>query len=408
MALKHPPSARLAKANLTATHGSPAYVAVVARHGARYPTRRKMDQAREAAAFVCELSHLDPAHSAKRWCVRLLESLEGKEGGATAPLGVLEQRELGRLVASRYLATAQGRPRISALVTSKSRTRESCEAFRDGAREVWDHMQEQAEALLDCSAVSDELLRPYLGCPVVQQHRHNVLSSNIAPHVVELARAAVGDFLRSEAGDVPGHVALGLYYACQTDATLLLEQANDAAAQGVSRQAPLLLAGALEELSAACAASSAVLGHMEHAEDIENYNTRGFQTTESRHVLSPLLRRITEGLEAAVRTHAQDPNSPHVDLYFAHDSTLLPLVALMDLLDLGEQASGSGAASVCPFSSRLVVEAYGGGGPVAVHYNDMLVRVFEGGAREWRAAYREQLGVDTSQVCGVVKGKEEL
>jgi hypothetical protein len=106
-----------------------------------------MDQAREAAAFVCELSHLDPAHSAKRcvcvndlcaytrershptppqhdahahhsprrrWCVRLLESLEGKEGGATAPLGVLEQRELGRLVASRYLATAQGRPRVRA------------------------------------------------------------------------------------------------------------------------------------------------------------------------------------------------------------------------------------------------------------------------------------------------------
>jgi hypothetical protein len=39
----------------------------------------------------------------------------------------------------------------------------------------------QTEAVLDCSAVSDELLRPYLGCPVVQQHRHNVLSSNIAP-----------------------------------------------------------------------------------------------------------------------------------------------------------------------------------------------------------------------------------
>jgi hypothetical protein len=55
-----------------------------------------------------------------------------------------------------------------------------------------------------------------------------------------------------------------------------------------------------------------------------------------------------------------------------------------------------------------VVEAYGGGGPIAVHYNDMLVRVFEGGAGEWRAAYREQLGVDTSQVCGVAKGKEEL
>jgi hypothetical protein len=30
----------------------------------------------------------------------------------------------------------------------------------------------------------------------------------------------------------------------------------------------------------------------------------------------------------------------HVDLYFAHDSTLLPLVALMDLLDLGEQVRG--------------------------------------------------------------------
>ena len=42
------------------------YVAMLARHGARYPTSKKMDKTRLAAQFVCSLAHLDHDHEAKR------------------------------------------------------------------------------------------------------------------------------------------------------------------------------------------------------------------------------------------------------------------------------------------------------------------------------------------------------
>jgi len=86
------------------------------------------------------------------------------------------------------------------------------------------------------------------------------------------------------------------------------------------------------------------------------------------------------------------------DLYFSHDSALLPLVALMDLLDLGTNPYTAQAARLCPFSARLVVEAYRCGA-ILVEYNEQVVRAFAS-PDAWRAAYAPQLAVDVPEVCG--------
>lgn len=42
------------------------YVAMLARHGARYPTSKKMEKTKIAAQYICSLHHLHHDHQAKR------------------------------------------------------------------------------------------------------------------------------------------------------------------------------------------------------------------------------------------------------------------------------------------------------------------------------------------------------
>ena len=89
-----------------------------------------------------------------------------------------------------------------------------------------------------------------------------------------------------------------------------------------------------------------------------------------------------------------------MDLYFAHDSTLLPLVALLGLLDFGSggESSTSEAARHCPFASRLVVELRASGA-IALRYNGAVARTFPGGVTEWEAAYAAALAADVPGLC---------
>lgn len=87
-----------------------------------------------------------------------------------------------------------------------------------------------------------------------------------------------------------------------------------------------------------------------------------------------------------------------VELFFAHDSTLLPLVALLDVLELGTEPLDSRAARHCPFSSRLVLEMWGCG-TLVLRYNGLPVRVMQGGLEQWRHDYRHALSVDTHHIC---------
>ena len=58
----------------------------------------------------------------------------------------------------------------------------------------------------------------------------------------------------------------------------------------------------------------------------------------------------------------------------------------------------SGAARICSFSSRLVIEVWRRPGgeeeeKIIVQYNDMTVRVLEGGLEQWKKDYAEALAV---------------
>ena len=66
---------------------------------------------------------------------------------------------------------------------------------------------------------------------------------------------------------------------------------------------------------------------MEAVEDMENYHTRGFGSPQTREVMAPFLHYITESMAQSI----QDDKKV-VELFFAHDSTVLPVVALLDLL----------------------------------------------------------------------------
>jgi len=98
------------------------------------------------------------------------------------------------------------------------------------------------------------------------------------------------------------------------------------------------------------------------------------------------------------------------DLYFAHDSTLLPFVALMGFLNLGPIASSSRAARFCPFASRLLIEKLACG-IIVVKYNDVVVRVFEGGMEEWREVYAYHLHPSQhsfDEICALDQRRDEL
>ena len=72
----------------------------------------------------------------------MLNGLEGAVGGAINPLGEWEQKVLGKQVAQDYLAVMGNDVDVRVRVTAKSRTVESCYAFRDGAKEIWTPSQE--------------------------------------------------------------------------------------------------------------------------------------------------------------------------------------------------------------------------------------------------------------------------
>ena len=74
---------------------------------------------------------------------------------------------------------------------------------------------------------------------------------------------------------------------------------------------------------------------------------------------------------------------------------------------MGPDPSVSGAARICPFSSRLVIELWrrrrrhddndedgdSYDEKIVVQYNDMVLRVLDGGLAQWKADYAEALAV---------------
>lgn len=203
------------------------YVGVLARHGARYPTARKLKLSKAAAKWICDIT--DGQHSqegrwkeAQDWCTWMLASLDGVQGGGLNSFGEWEQREFGREIAKTYFPSSSTSsssagpctpasasslpastcptlpplPTVSVSVTAKARTKQSCRAFWDGVYETvlpssFDAQQVPAPSSADapisaglCDAAEAEaegLLRPYTTCLRVQRHRKAVVDGLYDP-----------------------------------------------------------------------------------------------------------------------------------------------------------------------------------------------------------------------------------
>ena len=139
--------------------------------------------------------------------------------------------------------------------------------------------------------------------------------------------------------------------------------------------------------------------------------------SQRQESLSKLRHKDTKSLEISGKQQEEARQSsqqkadasavfkPQLGLYFAHDSSLLPLILMMGLVDFGtSDPSASGAARHCPFASRLIIELRKSG-TIVVLYNGRVVRRFTRGLVEWEATYSGALEMDIKELCQKEPGK---
>lgn len=212
--------------------------------------------------------------------------------------------------------------------------------------------------------------RPTSDLPFIppSQQKHSLMAR---------ARAAVSQGLGlGAAAGVDDALVLGLLYACQTDATLLAPLLPDHdddhdhdSSDSESMAAHMAWIEATPQLgqaggppSSAFSACTVLPGELlealEASEDRENHGMRGFGLSASRcmawgfgcvycvewvgwvmisprpampcrEVMAPFLRHVTGRMEEAATWGSE---RREVEVFFAHDTTLLPTVALLDLI----------------------------------------------------------------------------
>ncbi|CAM9101685.1 unnamed protein product [Choristocarpus tenellus] len=360
------------------------YVAVVARHGARFPTVNKMAAVTDLAERICRAAEDDGVEvipsGAKDWCLQILRDADGVRPGSLSALGAREMEDLGRDVGAKYLWGSTASLDVSIRTSSSQRCQSSCDSFLNGAVDFWVGTEDKHY----CQNVDDRLLRPYKSCALLQEVRQAFeppLDQDLVERAIRKISAVSGLPVEElQAADVHG-----AYYGCQTDVALGYGQVNTTFAcsmLGVENMQPF-----------------------DMEEDLENFLLRGYGRHDvTREVMSPLLQHITD--QMSISSNGSDNDSSErrrrrrrVELFFTHDSTVLPLAALMNLFDLGENAETSEASKMCPFASRLVVELFDCG-TILVYYNGMLVRSFVD-LEEWNREYHTQLAVDISEACAL-------
>ncbi|KAJ1449095.1 histidine phosphatase superfamily [Pelagophyceae sp. CCMP2097] len=290
------------------------YLAAVSRHGARFPTAGKWRLLEGLLDEECGASARGAEAAA--WCTSTRAALaSGAAPGDLAPQGRAELREMAQLVAARFNATHLGAafPLAEARVWTTSSQRTQ-DSCASFVLEAWPGFP--GGAALCAGAVNDALLR--LG-----------------------SRGKVG----ADFGDAR-------LVACQLDATLRPSQVADAAWGYACGD---LLRGS----------AVAVVAEDEEA---HRFFARGALGPELRSSAGPLLREI----------HAALAGRPaRLDLFFTHDSTLAPLVALVGLFNVSDlPPAQSQAAKLFPFASRLFVDQRECG-PIVLEYNGAALRIFD-------------------------------
>jgi Histidine phosphatase superfamily (branch 2) len=387
--LPHLPDAAL---RLPAASRDAVYVAVVARHGARFPTRGKLAQVVDLALLVAQSEAASTA--AKSWCNEVLATVQGATPGALTELGLREMQLMGSEVAQAYGSHLALDVRTSA----SSRCVASCKAFLEGAAAHWSPSTAAGAALLHesaaCVTLDNALLRNYKQCDMLQTVR-DAFAPELDATAVAQALAAVAAATGLPLSALDESHAKAAFYACQAEIAMKGGSLADAFSCS-------MLGGA--------AAAPQHLAVFEREEDEENYFLRGFGAhAVTRYVAAPLLLHITEAMETAAAAAAaalgadttlQQQQPTAVQLLFTHDSSVLPLAALMQLITLPDAA---GAAALCPFASRLIIEL-SAQGSISVSYNGAVLRRFEGGLPQWRTAYESELAVSFAEQCAVPAG----
>ncbi|CAM9215493.1 unnamed protein product [Discosporangium mesarthrocarpum] len=313
---------------------------------------------------------------AKAWCSGMLREVDDVLPGSLSALGIREMEDLGKHVGDKYLwknATLE----VSFHTSGSQRCQSSCDAFLTGATDFW-----VATAEDHSCQINDGLLRPYMSCGMLQDIRKNFQTS-LDLDFVKLALTKVASVTGLPMEELSPADVHGAYYACQTDVSLNDGQFNTSFACGML--------------------GSEYMIPLDVEEDLENFFLRGYGQEITRLVLSPLLRHITDGMTQVQHRHVEaargDNSKSKVELFFGHDSTVLPLAALMELFDLGTDPQKSQASRLCPFSSRLVVEMFHCG-KILVHYNGLVVRSFDD-IEHWKKVYAAQLLTNLDEQCAL-------
>ena len=407
--LRYPPPAGASRSTVCsgeAIEKPPKYVAVVARHGARFPTVHKMAAVVDFANRICSAKNEGQRvpEEAVRWCAMVERDVKGLRPGTLSALGWDEMRTMGWWAATTYLAPLQKQGSLveMTLTTSSSeRCVDSCIAFLEGSEELYDDSIVPSEP---CKNIQNHLLRPYWDCPRLQAVRRafdppHAEGDDFVREALQQLSAVTGLPLphNMSSTDIPEGVTTlekndvrGAYYGCQTDVSLN--------------------GGSFDKSWACGALGSDLMLPFDDEEDTENFLLRGFGKHEvTRQVDLPLLQKITAGMEKVMQWGEEQNSEPRAlaEFFFTHDSTVLPLSALMKVFDLGSSPHTSQASQYCPFSSRLVVEV-ADCGAILVYYNDALVRVFSGGLTEWQSFYEDLLSSSFEEACELPEPDYEL
>lgn len=334
------------------------------------------------------------------WAQTVKRAMANATPGALTGRGVREIEALGGQIYAQYgdefmrdahttlfrprqgvgpMGGAGGGVNVRVHVTTSTRTQASCEAFFRGvAASSGSQRGYNAFNHSLCEAVNDPLLRPYAACDALLRckarsrerwaHKEETLNSHLNEYISQALPGVLGE------GNEGANPGLALWYGCQLGYSLDEEDVKGNTT-------------ALRTLRYPCRLLKPYLQALSTMEDIENFDTRGFGEPISRNMVMPLLEAVTEKLRQVAGTGAEEGQrhlQRHADFFFAHDTTVLPLVALLGFLNLGDVAEESHAALVCPFASRLVIVLRQSGALEAL-YNGKVV--YRGTVGEWMERY---------------------
>jgi len=317
----------------------PSSVLVLSRHGARLPTARKAERVLNLAWRVTG----DASAAAQRWAV---STISGMQDPAYRPAALTArgEREMAAMADTLGLGPPQAHWDIR--TTSVERTVASCEAFFGAANAG------ACRGVADDGLLRSEKMSEALRLDNIDKLAKAVelFSEDWVQQRIQRVRVAL------EVSDVSTSEMFAAYHACQLE----VAAAPTAAAE--------------LEVPFACSAlvGGADAAAHEAIEDAEAYAVR-FAYPQRVAAKRRIVERIAAHLEGAGRAPA---DGPAVALYFAHDSTLQPLLRLLDYFHVDD--SGAGLSGMMPFASRLTVEGYGprGSDGVQVTFNGAIVATY--------------------------------